>query len=148
MWLLVSKTHCFGTVRLGLLCSGTKGIWQPNNNNQESNLGSCTEPCFRSCSWEHTSLEHAQLPGQKRSSSCLFIFLTLKFFKCKPKLSESNSGESRKSTSPSGLCQTRGLASHQQQLFGICTACRRVNFVGHCLLLDKKTLVSRASLRT
>ena len=44
MWLLVSKTHCFGTVRLGLLCSGTKGIWQPNNNNQESNLARAQSP--------------------------------------------------------------------------------------------------------
>lgn len=135
MWLLVSKTHCFGTVRLGLLCSGTKRHLAAQQQQSRIKPSSCTEPCFRSCSWEHTSLEHAQLPAQKRSSSCLFIFLTLKFLKCKPKLSESSSGESRKSTSPSGLCQTRGLASHQQQLFGICTACRRVNFVGHCLLL-------------
>ena len=90
MWLIVPKTHCFGSVRLGLLCSATKGIWQPN-------------PCFRSCSWEHTSLEHAQLPRQKpRSSSCLFIFLSLEFLKCKPNLSESGFGESRKSTLPSG----------------------------------------------
>ena len=44
MWLLVSKTHCFGTVRLGLLCSRTKGIWQPNNNNQESNLARAQSP--------------------------------------------------------------------------------------------------------
>ena len=60
---------------------------------------SCAKPCFRSCSWEHTSLEHAQLPRQKpRSSSCLFIFLSLKF-------------QCMKSTSPPGMCQTRGLAS-------------------------------------
>ena len=71
---------------------------------------SCAKPCFRSCSWEHTSLEHAQLPRQKpRSSSCLFIFLSLEFLKCKPNLSESGFGESRKSTLPSGgdmRCQT------------------------------------------
>eukprot|EP00435_Cladocopium_sp_Y103_P055178 s408_g18.t1 len=51
----------------------------------------CAKPRFRSCSWEHTSLEHAQLPGQKpHSSSSLFILMSLTLLTC------------MKSTSPFG----------------------------------------------